>query len=439
MNKRPNILFLMTDQQRHDLVGFAGNSIIRTPNLDKLAKEGAVFENAYTPSPICIPARQCLMAGQLPRTCGVTTYGEDLSPNYMTFSKLLSQYAYDTVCCGKLHHMGIDQNQGWTNRIGWDGGVESKYIDGCNEESYDTLKSRSDLWWPWAKEIKKAGIGKSPHVIVDEYSVQGALLWLEERFVSDHYEKANHDKPVLLKVSLRSPHYPYATDEKRFNYYLDKVKPFIQENSSNHSSLKYNKVKNGIEVSKDEIRNATAAYYGMMENADDLFGQVINKLEAVGQNIDDWFIIFTSDHGDMLGEKGLWMKTLYYDSSAKVPLFIRYPREFKQGQRITQNVNLCDLFATICDACDIPIPKGLDSNSLIPLLKGDSINWKNEVISEFQDSIMIKQDELKYIYYPNASEILFDLKNDPEELKNEINNPKYQESIKKFKERIKEL
>ena len=118
MDKQKNIFFILADELRADVTGFGGNCIIRTPNLDRLAAKATVFDNAYTPSPICIPARQCLTAGQFPTTCKCMCYGEDLPADYSTFPKLLAAYGYETVACGKLHHMGKDQMQGYTRRIG---------------------------------------------------------------------------------------------------------------------------------------------------------------------------------------------------------------------------------------------------------------------------------------------------------------------------------
>lgn len=124
MEKRPNILFLMSDQHRADVAGFAGNPVVRTPHLDTLASDGIVFENAYTPSPICIPARQCMASGQYSMSNGCVRYGDDLPPFSNTFARVLSQYGYTTVAAGKLHHVGIDQMQGWDIRIAGDCHVE---------------------------------------------------------------------------------------------------------------------------------------------------------------------------------------------------------------------------------------------------------------------------------------------------------------------------
>lgn len=134
--RRPNILFLMSDEHRADIAGYEDSRVIRTPVLDELAATAVVFRNAYTPSPICIPGRQSLMAGQLPSMSGCRVFKDDLQPGAMTFARRFAQYAYQTVACGKLHHTGIDQMQGWMRRIGGDVAVSSAYIEDRVDEEF---------------------------------------------------------------------------------------------------------------------------------------------------------------------------------------------------------------------------------------------------------------------------------------------------------------
>jgi len=264
MTKKPNILFLMTDEHRADVTGYEGNSIIKTPVLDKLASKGLVFSNAYTPSPICVPARQCLMAGQLPRHCGCEGW-VDLKPGYMTFSRLLSMYAYETVACGKLHHVGTDQMQGWTQRIGNEMKVAPTYIkDKKPEEFQKYLRPFNDYKWSDTKEVKRAGIGKSRCQTVDEYTMIGALGFIDEYFNDAYYDRERKDQPLLLKVSLLEPHYPYCTDESKFKYYLNRVKPYFEESLFDHPFLSLRQVIPEKDASKREITRAVAAYYGMI-------------------------------------------------------------------------------------------------------------------------------------------------------------------------------
>ena len=158
----------------------------------------------------------------------------------------------------------------------------------------------------------------------------------------------------MLKVSLNQPHYPYITpDAEKFGYYLNRVEPYIETETFPHPWLGKSPnmpggVKPGEDVTEREIRRATAAYYAMIESADEMFGQVLDKLRYVGQDLDDWIIVYTSDHGEMLGQHGIWEKQKFFEASARVPLIIRWPKNF-EPRAVTENVNHCDLFATLCD------------------------------------------------------------------------------------------
>ena len=435
--KRPNILFLMDDQHRADVLGYAGNSVIRTPNLDRLAEKAVIFDNCYTPYPQCIPARQAMMAGQFPKNCGCEKFGDDLTPGYMTFARYLSEYAYMTVVCGKLHHTGSDQMQGWMNRIG-----KQTHVGEVKQREPDVFRelvpSKDKTRWPIAKEIKRAGVGRAYQVVSDEYSVLGAKNFILDYFNSAYYDKPKGERPLLLKVSLTQPHYPYTAREDLFQYYLNRVPVFTEEPLSEHAFLRTKSLAAG-EVTEREIRRCTAAYYAMIEYADQLFGEVLDTLKLVGQDIDDWIVIFASDHGEMLGEHGVWMKQKFYEGSVKVPFFIRYPKEFS-GKRVSENINLCDIFATLCDLTGLPIPEGLDSRSLRPLLMGERQVWtekyQNETISQYAGGfLMIKKDQLKYQYYgADLPEVLFDLDKDPQERMDFSQDDDYRRIMESFRE-----
>lgn len=433
-----NILFLMSDEHRADVAGFAGNRTVRTPTLDSLAESGVVFTNAYTPSPICVPGRQAMAAGKFPRHCGCERFGEDLAPGTTTFARQLAEYGYDTVCCGKLHHTGPDQMQGWTKRIGADTNVLHKNL---GEQAVANRAQPPTQKWSDAKEIARAGIGEGPGQVADAYTVQGALNFLEEYYSSPYYDREQGLNPLLLKVSLRNPHYPYFTDHDRFVYYLNRVEPYLEDRPFDHPFLSQRAVKPGVDVSEREIRRATAAYYGMTEGIDELYGRILEKLEQVGQNLDDWLIIYTTDHGEMLGEHGIWEKQKFFEGSARVPLVMRAPRLFSGGREIAENVNLCDLFATLCDVAGAEIPEDLDSRTLMPLLRGERTAWDNETVSQFgARNLMIKQDALKYQSYgEQMPEVLFDLDRDPGETVNLIDDSAYAEAVSRFRRRRGEL
>lgn len=426
--KYPNILFLMTDEHRPDLFGFAGNPVIRTPNLDWIAEKSVMFENAYTPSPVCIPARQCLMSGQLPRTCGCEVFGEDLTPFYRTFARTFSENAYNTVCCGKLHHNGPDQMQGWQKRVGNDTSLTERFIENQDKEKLAQFKiSQADHRWTNAKEVLRAGVGHARNMMNDEYTLLGALNTIEDIFESPYYDKQQVNQPLLLKASFVLPHYPYFCDEKLFKYYLNRVPVFGEEQVlSGHPYLDTKHLEIGTDVRLRDIQRTTAAYYAMIETVDGYIGQILDKLREAGQDLDDWIIVFTSDHGEMLGEHGIWAKHKFYESSVRVPLLIRYPARF-EPRKVEENVNLCDLYATLCDLCSLETPDNLDSRSLTGLMEGHAEGWSNESVSQYLGQyLMIKQDHMKYHYYgEDMPEVLWDLKNDPGETTDLTDNPEY--------------
>jgi choline-sulfatase len=333
--------------------------------------------------------------------------------------------------------------QGWTHRIGMDTSVAARNIAGRDEASHAALPEPTRHKWSIQKEIRRAGIGRSPHWVRDSYTLSGALNCIEEHFISSSYDRADPDIPLLLKVSLIQPHYPFLTDRRdRFDHYLNRVHPFLDQHPFDHPVLGGDRfvARPGVEVGDRECRRAVAAYYAMIESCDTAFGVVLDALRHAGQDLDDWIVIYTSDHGEMLGEHAVWYKSRFFEAAARVPLIVRYPRRY--GPRtVNANVSLCDLFATLCDLTDVPVPEGLDSRSLISLLDGDSSQWPDEAVSQFDGTqLMIKRGHLKYQYYgPDAPEVLFDLGGDPQETTNAIDNDEHALSVQQFRRRRAEL
>lgn len=432
MAKRPNILFLMADELRYDVTGFAGNTVVRTKNLDMLAKNATLYTNAYTPSPICIPARQCILAGQYTTTCKVFGWGDDLPEGYLTFPRLLSQHGYETVACGKLHHMGPDQMQGYKRRYGMEVHVADSYIPNIHE-----VQTISSVKWSQEKEVLNATSGvKTFHIRQDEIATECAEYFIEQYFSDPFYKRNTPDKPLLLAVSFNQPHYPYVAEAQLLDYYMDKVFVYHDEPIFPHPFLCMHRV----EAKEAVLRKATAAYYSMTETMDSYVKRVVDALEKVGQNLDDWMIIFTSDHGEMLGQHGVWEKQKFFEASVKVPLFIKYPNQ-KEFKSCDKNVNLCDLYKTICTVADIKPPPNLDSKNLYEIAFAPNSAYKNETISTFGGyTIMVKVDDLKYQYYKNdTTEVLFDLGRDKTENTNFIACAEYQEFVVACRCRIKDF
>ena len=434
----PNVLILMSDEHRYDLAGFAGNDIVRTPVLDELARTGVVFDNCYSPSPICVPARQCMMAGQLPKTCGVDGAWMDLAPNYHTFARRFGQHAYKTVCAGKLHHLGDDQMQGWQIRLHPDAHMMDKFYDGLIRREYERCTSGPSLSKMTDEMIVKAaasGEGKGRRF--DRRATEDLQYYIQSSC------SAKARRPHLLKLSLIEPHYPYNIDRELFDFYYDSV-PIFEEEPCGHPVLSLSQDNRPVRVTPEQIRRATATYYGMTEAVDTCYGRIMDALEGQGHNLDEWIVVYVSDHGEMLGQHGIWEKSRFYEGSVRAPMIIRYPQKLPGGTRVARNVNLCDLFATLCDLAEIPCQPGLDSRTLVPLMNGDGADWNNESVSQIrrlgEDHVMIKQDDLKYQYYgEEIPEVLFDLAADPGELRNCIDDPAYGERLVRFRRRLGEL
>jgi len=437
--EHPNILFLMCDQHRADFTGYEGH-LTRTPTLDWLAQTGARFRNCYAPNPVCVPCRQAMAVGQLPRTCGVTSFHADLPPNAMTFAKRFTQNGYRTVCCGKLHHTGLDQMQGWSWRIGEEMHYAPPRIDGYAVP--DQPRAKKPGGYGPLESALHAGPGVNPVELVDDYTILGAENFIRLYHANPLMQPVPPDQrePLLLKVSLIAPHDPYVTASESYQYYYDRVTLFPEENPLPEIGG-WPPPFGPDQVPADARRRCLAAYCAMIEHCDHQFKRVLDALTRAGHDLDDWVIIYCSDHGEMLGEKNLWWKFRFYEGSVRVPLIIRAPRLFSGGAVVTHNVNLCDLFATLCEIAHLPVPDGLDSRSLLPLLHQRADGWDNESISQLNtDQLMIKRDDLKYIYNETTrTEILFDLAHDPHERINAVADPQHTSALARMRARCAAL
>ena len=431
MKPFPNILFLMSDEHRFDITGFSGNSIVRTPNLDRLAKDAVIFTNAYTPAPVCVPARQCMAVGKYPSECGVKKFEDDLPPSSQTFAAQFTRFGYRTVAAGKLHHHGTDQMQGWQVRVAGDCEISSRFAQNQNSPAF--TKPAIANKWDEKKEIQRAGAGCSGYARRDQLAVEGLKNTIYEQFVDGFYDRALPDQPVLLYLGLLNPHYPYIADENLFNYYLNRVQPYENDQPFPHDFLRAcpntgGPLIRGKDISERDLRRAMAAYYANIETIDRQYGEILHELEQAGQDLDDWIIIYTSDHGEMLGEHAIWEKQKFFEGSARVPLFIRYPKRFAP-KVVDKNVNLIDLYATLCQLCGPAVPNDVSSRSLTDLMDGNAEQWENETLSEWAGNLMIKRENLKYQLYADGSEVLFDLAADPQENTNAADDPAYHDIL----------
>lgn len=413
-----NILFLMADEFRFDAPGFAGNTIARTPHLDRLAEGAAIFENIHTPSPVCVPARQCLATGQYPHHIGCERFGDDIAPGSRTFARWFAEHGFYTVAFGKLHHRGPDPMQGWMHRIGSETAVRWP-------ENFADRNQIGRRKWAGPRDLAEAGAGVSPLALHDDYTVRGFQDFLRIQQLSGFPA----DIPLFLKVSLQQPHFPLLTEPDLLAHYTPRVPVWWNEPAAGHPELDKGRIDAGSGITEADVRRATAAYYGMVEQTDRRIGRVLDALTEAGHHLEEWLIVFTSDHGDMLGQHGVWEKRKFYEGSVKVPLFLR-GTGIPPG-RSRRLGSLVDLFPTLASLAGLPVPPGLDGTNLF------AGGPDPDVFSQYDAAhYLLRSGSLKYLRFREAPEVLFDLAADPTETQNFAADPAYAERLETLRAKL---
>lgn len=444
---KPNVLFIMTDQQRWDTLGCYGNDVIETTNLDYLASLGTVFDHAYTPSPSCVPARASLMTGMDPWTTGILGMGQGQKPMGVNFDHTLpgelSEAGYHTQGVGKMHFSPQRALNGFHNTVldesgrVHDPGFVSDYQQWFekNKTGDYGMVEHGMGWNDWQARPYHAPAFLHP----TNWTVNESIRFLNERDPS---------KPFFLKTSFARPHSPYDAPEYYFNLYNEKDLPkqVVGEWAAMHD-VPEDAVKpdawRGVQTD-EHINRARAGYYGNIHLIDHQIGRLITCLKQNGL-FNNTFIIFTSDHGDMLGDHNLWRKTYAYEGSSHIPLIIKQANHVNQRStsRVDTPVLLQDIMPTILDAVKVDIPETVDGVSLLPLMENGTIERSyihgehSTCYSEEQEMQYVTDGKMKYIWFPRIdSEQLFDLTKDPYERENLTQNPNYQDGLKRWRKRM---
>ena len=428
----PNIVVIQADQLTPGVLPAYGHPLVKTPNIDALAANGVVFESAYCNFPLCVPSRASMMAGRLPHNIASWDNAMEMPAAIPTFAHYLRSAGYHTVLSGKMHFIGPDQVHGFTERITTD------------------IYPANFAWTPdWIVGERYRPTGINPAAVVDAGVCVRSLQMdyddeVEHATVQKIYDLArfNNDKPFLLFASFTHPHSPYVTTQKYWDLYdhdaidMPKVPPIPVEDLDEMSRwLYYAHAQDLLTIEEEHVRNARHAYYGMTSYIDDKVGRIMDTLRAVGLD-DNTIVVFTSDHGEMLGERGKWFKQYFYEGSVRVPLIVSQPGTYQPG-RVAEHVSLVDLLPTFMDWAtggEAPEPVSpLDGNSLTGLLSGGDASWDNTVISEYTGEgviapcRMIRRDQWKYIYTHGHPGLLYNTANDPLELDNLAGRPEVAE------------
>jgi choline-sulfatase len=421
--ERPNILFVMADQLAASALGAYGNSVVQSPTIDRLAEDGVVFESAYCNVPLCAPSRASLLTGRLVSRVGVFDNAAELASSVPTIAHYLRARGYVTYLAGKMHFIGPDQLHGFEHRLTTDvypAGID--WIPDWTRPTVDRL--------PWYHDMSSVrDAGPSEATLQLDYDEEVAF-----RSVRALYDLARREdeRPFFLLASYTHPHDPYEISQEYWSRYRTGVElprveaiPFAEADAHSRR-IREMCGTDEANLTDEDVRRARRGYYAAVSYVDDKVGELLRALAATGLR-ENTIVVFASDHGDMLGERGLWYKMTFFEDSARVPLVINAPARFAPG-RVADIVSLADLLPTMVElaAPDEPFEPAdaLEGSSLVSLLRGEAGKRDRTIAAEYlaegthAPCVMLRRGPFKYISCPNDPEQLFDLRNDPRELVN---------------------
>ncbi len=433
-----NLLFILSDQHNRDTLGCYGHPTIQTPNLDGLASRGVRFDAAYTNCPICVPARASLATGRYVHDIGYWDNAFPYDGRVEGWGHRLQAAGHRVDSIGKLHYRSLEDDDGFSDRI-----VPLNVVDGVGDVM-GAIRDDPPIRSGMRGGVTEAGPGTSTYSDYDIEIADHAVQWLKTR------ESESDSAPWMLFCSFVCPHPPFIAPPELFELYPPDEIPLPVQNrpdeQPDHPALRTLRRTMSYDspFTDDEIRKVTAAYYGTCTHLDRQVGRVLDALESSGLS-DSTRIIYTSDHGESMGRRGLWGKFTLYEESAAVPLIVAGP-DVPQGQSTCDPVSLVDCHPTILEALGVSLEagdesagEGLPGRSLWSIAGGQELG--RAAFSEYHavgattGSFMIRHGSYKYIHYVGQSPQLFDLEQDPQELVDLSDDP----GSREIRERMERL
>ena len=446
---RPDLLIIVADQLAPSALPFGGNPVTRAPAMSRLAESGVVFEAAYTPSPLCAPARAALLTGLLPSRTGVYDNAAEFGAELPTFAHYLRQAGYRTVLAGKMHFCGPDQLHGFEERLTTD----IYPADFGWTPDWDHPEARP-TWYHDMSSVTEAG----PCLRSNQLDFDDEVAFAAQRSLFGHV-RSGDERPFCYVVSFSHPHDPFTIPGAWWDLYAGEDIPMPSGHRGTHPhDLRLRAVcaMDGVKITDDQVRAARRAYYGAISYVDDKIARLVAVLRDTGR-LDNTVIIVTSDHGEMLGERGAWYKMSCYEGSARVPLVFWSPRRFPP-RRVTEAVSTMDLLPTLAELAGAgdprTLPGPLDGRSLLPHLSGgrpvpaqaddppDPRGGHDEAIAEYLAEgaiapiVMLRRGRHKFIHSPADPDQLFDLAADPLEQVNLAGDPAFTRLAAEFRRDI---
>lgn len=440
----PNIVLLMADQLAAPALPCYGHPRVQAPALVALARQGAVFDAAYCNFPICAPSRYSMLSGRLPHAIDAFDNAAEFPSSIPTMAHYLAAAGYRTILAGKMHFVGADQLHGYHERLTTD------------------IYPAEFLWVPdWSKgpAHKPTGVGMG-HVVDAGPCTRNMQIDYDEEVahvaVQRIYDlaRAAKERPFFLTVSFTHPHPPFVAPQEHWDRYegvaIDRprVPEIAYEALDPHSQWLY--IAHGQDrhaITPERVARARRAYYGMVSYVDEKIGGVLTALERAGL-AQDSLVVFCADHGEMLGERGMWFKQTFFEWSARVPLVVRWPGRVapKRVQRVCSLVDLLPTFLEVAAAGGTKVHPvdPLDGTSLVPVLTGADSAAGGEAVSEYSaegvcaPSRMVRRGDYKYIQTLGLPPLLFDLRADPLELDNLAGRAEHSRSEAALRERLRD-
>jgi choline-sulfatase len=417
--RRPNILLLMVDQLAASWLPPYGHDVVKAPRIEALAGDGVVFENAYCPSPLCAPSRASLLTGRLPSRTGVYDNAAELRASEPTVMHRLRAAGYATCLSGKMHFVGPDQLHGFEQRLTAD--TYPADLDWTPDWRVPPTKRLP--WYHTMESVLRPGVcTASMQMDYDDEVAHRAVRKLRD------LARGGREQPFFLCVSFTHPHDPWELRPDYWERYeeatidLPTVGAIPRAEADPHSlRLRDMAGIDDVELTDAQLRTARHAYYAAISYVDERIGEVLGAL-AESDLSEDTIVIFTADHGEMLGERGLWYKMAFFEPAARVPLIVSAPGRLA-ARRVPAPVSLLDVAPTLLDLCGLESAGDLDGRSLAPVLAGAELS-DADVVAEYlaegvtAPAVMLRRGQFKYVWCEGDPEQLYDVESDPHELVN---------------------
>ncbi|MGO2241752.1 MAG: choline-sulfatase [Halomonas sp.] len=433
---QPNILVLMADQVTGTLFDDGPADFLHMPHLKALAKRSVRFRNTYTPSYLCAPGRAAFMSGQLPSRTGVYDNAAEFPSSIPTWAHHLRRAGYQTCLTGKMHYVGPDQLHGFESRLTTD----VYPADFGWTPDYRKPGERIDWWYHNLGSVTGAGVAE----ISNQMEYDDEVAFHAEQKLYD-LARDHEGRPWALCVSFTHPHDPYVARRKFWDLYNDceHLEPEVSEIPYDQQDTHSQRLFNANDYTKfaiqpENIRRARQGYFANLSYIDDKVGGILDVLERT-RMLDNTIVLFVSDHGDMLGERGLWFKMSPYEGSSRVPLMISAPGI--EPRRVDDPVSAMDVNATLADLVGIDlsaIEPWTDGESLLPLMQGGSrqtpVYMEYAAEGSYAPLVTIRQGGYKFNHCELDPPQLFNLEEDPQELNNLAADPAHAELLAEFQQ-----